>query len=194
MAFTFALSLVAAAAQAPCSYDAARLLALPFDKFDQDLDGGWRALEKAGCHDAAAEALRRYRNQHRPLTDDQRGLLLWHEGQVLAFTGDYKRAIPLLLAGVPSGDNGEFTEYALGTVSFMRRDKAGLLFARARLAALPKPPGWTDTVTIMVGGAARSATVPWPPNLNVLDGLIKCFDQPYSKAYFCVPLKLTPTS
>ncbi len=190
MAFEFTLILAAAAAQSSCSYDAARLLALPFEQFDQDLTGGWRALKNSGCPGAAAEVLRRYRNEHQPLTNGQRSLLLWHEGQVLALTGNYARAIPLLLAGVPIEDKGDFTEYALGTVAFMRRDRAGLLVARARLAAVPKPAAWIDTQTVMINGKPMSATVPWPPNLNVLDGLIMCFDRPYSVAYFCRPLKL----
>lgn len=190
MTFGFTLVFAAAAAQPSCGYDAKTLLALPFEQFDQDLTGGWRALENAGCRVAAAEVLRRYRNEHQPLTNGQRSLLLWHEGQVLAFSGNYRRAIPLLLAGVPIEDDGEFTEYALGTVAFMRRDKAGLLVARARLAAVPKPADWTDTLMVRVNGKSMSVTVSWPPNLNVLDGLIMCFDRPYSIAYFCRPLKL----
>jgi hypothetical protein len=181
---------IAAMAQPNCSYDAATLLALTFEQFDQDLTGGWRALERKGCSAAAAEVLRRYRTEHQPLTDGKRSLLLWHEGQVLAFMGDNQRAIPLMLAGVPVDDTSGFADYALGTVAFVLRDKPALLAARTRLAGIPKPADWTDKMTVIVNGKQVSVSIAWPPNLNVLDGLIMCFDRPYSKAYFCRPLKL----
>jgi hypothetical protein len=171
-----------------CNYDAAKLLALPFEQFDQDLTGGWRALTNDRCPTEAAEVLRRYRTEHQPLTDAQRRLLSWHEGQVSASTGSYNRAIPLLLAGVPDNDAMGFADYALGTVAFMRRDKRALLAARARLAALPKPSKWIDTASATINGKLISFSTPWPPNLNVLDGLLECFDRPYSEAYSCRPL------
>ena len=43
-------------AAAACAVDEKSLLQLAPDKFDQDLDGGWRPLEqKAGCEAAAAK-------------------------------------------------------------------------------------------------------------------------------------------
>jgi hypothetical protein len=179
----------AATAQPDCSYDAATLLALPFDQFDQDLAAGWRALQNKGCLAAAAEVLRRYRDEHRPLSRGQRSSLAWHEGQVLALMGSSKAAIPLLLAGVPTQDALGFADYASGTVAFLERDKSKLIAARARLAAMPKPADWADKITLMAGGKRMSFLTPWPPSLNVLDGLIRCFDQPYKQAYSCGPLK-----
>lgn len=183
------LATTAAIAPPDCTYDAAKLLSLPYEQFDQDLTGGWRALQYKGCTNAAAEILRRYRNEHQPLIDDARSLLAWHEGQLVAQMGDYPRAIPLLLAGVPVDDTSGFADYALGTVAFLRRDKAELLTARARLAGLPKPANWAEQVTVAVEGKEATFTTPWPMNLNVLDGLIACFDQPYAQAYRCNSLK-----
>lgn len=179
------LSAAGAMAEPHCDYEASALLALPFARFDQDLTGGWRALANRGCHAAAAEAIRRYRAQHRTLSDNQRSVLLWHEGQALATVGDYQRAVPLLLAGVPVDDATGFADYALGTVAFLLRDKPALLAARARLAALPSPPGWTGHTTATVNGQQVSIAVSWPPNLRVLDSLIACFDRPYAEAYAC---------
>lgn len=133
--------------------------------------------------------LRLYRNEHKPISDGQRSILLWHEGQVYALSGEYERAAPLLLAAVPPDDKGDFTEYALGTVAFLRRDKPALIAARERLAALPKPDDWSDVMTVTVDGKPVSFSAPWPPNINALDGLIQCFDRPYKAAYFCQPLK-----
>lgn len=194
IALTYALIFAATIATQPsCDFDATAMMALPFEQFDQDLNDGWRAIEGMGCSKAAAEVLRRYREEHQQLTDPQRSLLLWHEGQVLAFLGDHQRAVPLLLAGVPIDDKGEFTEYALGTVAFLRRDRQALLTARARLAALPKPDQWVDQTTAKINGNPVSFVTPWPPNLNVLDGLMECFDRPYKEAYTCRPLKKLKT-
>jgi hypothetical protein len=86
-----------------CAIDSERLLALPFDKFDQDLQGGWRAVEqKEGCRPAAADLLAQYRKAHaRQLEPSDVRMTLWHEGQLRAAAGQSSRAIPLLLAGVP---------------------------------------------------------------------------------------------
>lgn len=186
---TLILAASAATASPDCAYDAAKLLALPFEQFDQDLTGGWRDLQNRGCMQAAAEILRRYRQERQPLSDGMRSLLVWHEGQLVAQMGNYQRAIPLLLAGVPVDDTSGFADYALGTVAFLRRDKPELLTARARLASLPKPANWAEHMTVSVGGKAVTFATPWPMNLNVLDGLIACFDQPYVQAYRCNSLK-----
>ncbi|MCO4092878.1 MAG: hypothetical protein HEQ34_13140 [Sphingorhabdus sp.] len=191
MDFNYALILLAATTASPnCSYDVAQLLDLPFEQFDQDMNGGWRSLKIKGCSEAAAEALSRYRNNHVPLTDSQRSVLLWHEGQIFAFMGRYERAMPLLLAGIPVDDTTGFMDYALGTVAFLRRDKRALRTARSNLAALPKPSNWDDSITTTVNGRSVVIFAPWPPNLNVLDGLSKCFNRTYSQAYFCRPLKI----
>jgi hypothetical protein len=81
-----------------------------------------------------------------------------------------------------------FADYALGTVAFLQRDKPALLSARARLAAMPKPPVWIETASGVIDGERVFFSTPWPPNLNVLDGLLECFDRPYSEAYSCRPL------
>jgi len=185
LAQSLILAASAATASPDCAYDAAKLLALPFEQFDQDLTGGWRDLQNQGCMQAAADILRRYRQERQPLSDGMRSLLVWHEGQLVAQMGNYQRAIPLLLAGVPVDDTSGFADYALGTVAFLRRDKPELLTARARLASLPKPANWVEQVTVTIEGKPVTFVSPWPMNLNVLDGLIKCFDQPYVQAYRC---------
>ena len=100
--------------------------------------------------------------------------------------GDYRRAIPLMMGGVQD-DGGEidFVDYALGTIAFLQRDHAGLLAARERLAAFPKPPGFKDKVTVVQAGQPVTVTVTWPANLDVLDRLIGCYDKPYREAYAC---------
>jgi len=168
-----------------CSYDEAALVAMPYDSFDQDIDGGWRTLGDKGWDTQGADTLR----AHQPLTEAQRALLNWHEGQERASAGDYTRAIPLLMRGVrEDAADQSFVEYAQGTVAFLKHDKPALLAARARLAAIPKPVDWGDgTQTAVFKGKTVTFKFSWPANLDVLDRLIQCFDQPYAQAYGCRP-------
>lgn len=190
MNYAFLLLLMTSAAAPPsCVVSVEDAISMSFERFDQDITSGWRSLQAKGCAVEAAALLRRYRTMHTPLSEGQRRLLLWHEGQVWAMSGVYKRAIPLLLAGVPEDDNSGFLDYALGTVAFLRRDKIELRRARDRLARLAKPASWSESFVVDEGGRSVSISTPWPPNLNVLNGLIKCFNLPYAKAYFCEPLK-----
>lgn len=159
-----------------CPVAEERLLHLSPDAFDQDVNGGWHTLaDHAGCEKAAADLIRRYIAQNwGRIAQGDLHVMYWHAGQLEALAGDYLQAVPLLMAGV-SPDRGRdigFHEYALGTIAFLHRDLAGLKAARQRLSALPQP-------------AALKAEFGdhWPPNLRVLDGLIRCFGSSYAVAY-----------
>lgn len=191
MNFYAALLLLASnSATESCAVDASKFLDLPFDQFDQDLSGGWRKLKQDGCIEQAAEILSEYRSNRHDLNDGQRSALLWHEGQLYAFLGKVDRAVPLMLAAVPPNDDGSFSEYAIGSVAFLRRDKHGLIRARNRLSSMKRPSDWPDFIETTFEGKKVQVSTPWPPNLNSLNGLIRCFDIPYSRAYFCRPLKI----
>lgn len=59
-----------------------RLLALPQDKFDQDFEGGWRAIGyKENCHNAAAEIIKAYILYSEPFPSKKISILRWHAGQ-----------------------------------------------------------------------------------------------------------------
>lgn len=161
-------------------------LALSFEQFDQDLARGWRSLGNGLCYREAAALIRRYRSANDArLAPSQRAVLSWHEGQMYASAGDAPRAVPLLLGGVPADDSNGFADYALGTVAFLHRDRDALARARARLALLPRPADWatSSVVSMTVDGVRMVGVVPWPPNLNVLDGLLACWDRPYAVAH-----------
>jgi len=182
----FALLTIAALAPKDCSYDESKLVDMPYEAFDQDMTGGWRRLENRGCVSAAANLIRAYRHKNFDLPSSEQTILSWHEGQLRAIAGDYDAAIPLLLRGVPENDTAiDFVDYALGTVAFLQHDKQALITARSRLASLPKPAGFAGTVASTKDGKTVQIPVDWPPNLNVLDGLIRCFGKPYKVAYNC---------
>jgi hypothetical protein len=182
-----ALLLVASAppTSPPCRADRAAMLALSEDRFDQDLEGGWRALAaKPECAAAAADLIAAYRTAH----PDASAMLKWHEGQLRAEGGQAERAVRLFESSRKAGTAEGWNDYVDATVAFLRRDRKALLAARARLAALPRPADWRPQ-----DAQGRSLPLPWPPNLNVVDGLLRCFDRPYREAYFAcaAPIRLT---
>ena len=177
-----------------CPVDLDSMLTLsPYD-FDQT-GKGWRSLDaKPGCHAAAADLIANYRRANWGKIDANGvAISYWHEGQARAMAGETELAIPLLLAGVNPGFTGAGpdvdrqtstmgmanVEYALATVAFLRGDLPALKSARARLAEIPAPEFYKKIRPEPVGAAK------WPPNLNVVDGLIACFGKPYAVAYGC---------
>lgn len=171
-----------------CSHDRAALLALPPAAFDQDLQGGWRPLaEKPECAAVAADLLADYRKARwSDLTPSELHTNYWHEGQLRAGLGQTQAATRLMMAGVnPDMSRSGFSDYALGTIAFLHQDRAGLIAARERLAALPKPPDFDQAAARFK--AQYGFDLEWPVNLKVLDGFIACFDRPYSEAYGSCP-------
>lgn len=153
----------------PCQVDRRAMLALGMDAFDQDHQGGWRPLsERPGCKGTAADLIRDYRL----FMQDRIPILYWHEGQLRADLGQNEAAAQLMdrTRRDPGDERAPWwNAYVDGTIAFLRGNRAALVAARQRLAAVPRP---ADT-----GGRA------WPPNLAVVDGLLRCFGRPYAEAY-----------
>jgi len=183
------LLLLSPAQAADCSYDRAALVALDENSFDQDLDGGWRALSAKGCDHAAAEAIRDWRAAHKA----EGSALYWHEGQMRANAGETDAAIALFRRARTrtGGDQGgAWALYVDGSIAFLRGDKAGLETARATLAAPPRPADFDEVARddkgkpiLMPDGSALR--IQWPLNLGVLDSLRRCWGQTYKQAYAC---------
>ncbi|WP_246606458.1 hypothetical protein [Novilysobacter antarcticus] len=170
-----------------CSYDKAALLALDEEAFDQDPSGGWRTVAKTpGCELAAADLLNAYRTKHSKVS----AVLAWHEGQLRAMAGQYERAIPLLNKDrkPPGQDPAGWNYYVDATLAFLRHDKPALLNARQQLAAVPYAEGMglpplKNGYFEIPGQPGHPATrMRWPPNIDVVDGLVACFGKSYSEA------------
>lgn len=185
------LAPVAAEAVDPCAYDKEAMLSLSENAFDQNLangGGGWRAVAKiSGCERAAAGLLAAYRAAH-PGSDP---MLAWHEGQALASAGEYADAIPLLESARKPEDQDltGWNHYVDATVAFLRHDKAVLLAARQHLTAIKYPigAGFPPLNDGYVEFRAPAGQPPvrfrWPPNIEVVDALVVCFNRPYEEAY-----------
>lgn len=173
-----ALALALAQAPDPCAHDRAALLALPVLAFDQDLTGGWRPLADRGCEAQAADLIRDYRDANK----STQFTLYWHEGQLRADIGQTAAAIALFdRARRPAAEDAiGWNHYADGTIAFLRRNRAGVEAARARLLAVPKPAGFDPR---RPDGKVRPTA--WPLNLRVFDGFLRCWGQPYKAAYRC---------
>jgi hypothetical protein len=173
-----ALIAQAAIAAGPCHYDRAAMLALDQAAFDQDMTGGWRKLEQDGCEAEAADLIRDWRIAHKA----QDTILFWHEGQLRADIGQTAQAIALFRQSYKPAakDRIGWNHYVDGTIAFLDRDRAAFDAARARLAALPQPAGFTFN-----GPDGKPLPIRWPLNMNVFEGFDRCWGQPYKAAYTC---------
>ena len=142
--------------------------ALAFEAFDQDDHQGWRLLENAGCEAEAATLIAAYaaRQAH------PHPVLAWHRAQMLALAGRTADAIEAARATLhaPHADDAsgfDWNDYANATIAFLQGDKASLQRHRDLLAA------------------AATASEFNQPNLRSTDRLLRCFGQPYKRAYAC---------
>lgn len=176
------LAVGADALPADCPYDRPALLAEDVKAFDEDMHGGWRPLADRGCMREAADLIAAWRGAHPELPADRAMAIAWHEGQMRAAFGDTAGAIADLSVSLQSPD-AAFRDYVAATIAFLKRDRPGLLAARAALAAEPKPDGFDAAAAD--AKARYGDLVVWPINLDKVDGLIACFDKPYKDAYGC---------
>jgi hypothetical protein len=170
----------AASSEKQCAVDRDRLLALDQRSFDQT-PSGWRGLAQSGCYLAAADIIRDWRK----LNAASDTILYWHEGQMRAKANHYSHAISLFRQSrkKPSAEMAEaWNIYVDGSIAFLLADRRALERARARLAGTSRPAEFNP-----VDSTGKPLNVPWPPNLAVLDSLLRCWGLPYVQAYSCPP-------
>ncbi|MCH2486658.1 MAG: hypothetical protein MK010_02805 [Erythrobacter sp.] len=176
---------------AECTFEREAVLATDFVPFDQTEGEGWRPLYDAGCYIEAANILRDWQARNlSQLSPDSprerhfRRTLAWHEAQMWAFGGRNDVALPIFERTYGGSENASdiaHNRYVDGTIAFLKRDRDGLDTAIAALAATPKPSGWNKAV----GADGAPIYMTWPLNLDVLQGLRRCWDEPYKTAYLC---------
>lgn len=181
LALLFVLTCIPGSSLAGCVHDRERLLSLEVSEFDQDMQGGWRRIAAMPyCAEAAADLIKEYRSR----SEGQHTALTFHEGQLRARVGQTERAISLFEDSrtAPETDRYGWNHYVDATIAFLKRDRDALLRSRAALAALEEPEDFRP-----VDQDGNEVDISWPPNLNVVDGFLACFDRPYSEAYGCRP-------
>jgi len=108
-----------------------------------------------------------------------------------ASAGQYEQAIPLLEAARKpvEQDPAGWNYYVDATLAFLRQDNPALLAAQERLAAVAYPEG-TGMPPLKDGyfetptpAGQPTMKMRWPPNIEVVDGLVACFGKPYTEAY-----------
>ena len=168
-----------------CAFDKAAMLALDEQSFDQDVanGGGWRRIaSNKECELVAADLIAEYRQVHSISSP----LLFWHEGQLRAFSGQYAQAIALFQNSYkPEEQDFGWNAYADATIAFLQGDQQKVDQALVRLKSTPAPPGETlrDGQLEMTQPDGTKFKMPWPLNVDVVQGLQRCMGKPYRDAY-----------
>ncbi len=139
-----------------------------YNAFDQQAGMGWRQLAENGKFLDAASLIEEYLRRHQDLNESQRVNLNFHAGQMYAFADDYQKAMDLFkrssYAEEPPALPLRWNAYVEATIAFLKKDKDRLRECREEIVRGPTFQGEKA-------------------NLDVVDRLIKHFDEPYSEAY-----------
>ena len=152
-----------------------RLLALGVARFDRSNEG-WRPYGEAHCYSQAAELIADYVDGHaNALTPDDESLLRFHAAQMLADANREDDALSelarvLALDERRAAPDAGWRWYIVGSMAFLREDRAGLDLAAKNLDAYAKG----ETGAIQAGDRL---------NLNALHGLQRCLGRGYAYAY-----------
>ena len=158
-----------------------RLLALDYQAFDQQPQGGWRGLFEAGCPYAAADIVDAYIERHPERAADY-PVLHFRAGQLRAFVGEGEAAVSHMQRAIAAHARGarvygaHWETYVGATIAFLERDEPGLrrLYGRLR-GRIDGPPGAPPRFDRSQAGDAE--------HIRIVRGLIACFDQSYREAY-----------
>lgn len=135
-----------------------------------------------GCEAVAADLIRDWRDRHQR-TDT---ILFWHEGQIRADL-DPEAAVALFRQSLKPDEPGNraWNLYAQATIAFITKDSPALQRAHEELLQIAPPDhievidGHYD-VEFIDGSKAR---LRWPPDIDVVEGLVHCFGASYEEAY-----------
>ncbi|WKJ89284.1 hypothetical protein QZJ86_14785 [Methylomonas montana] len=143
-------------------------LQLGYEAFDQHPGSGWRKIADTGKYREAARLIDRYQQETKGLTKWQRVNLQFHAGQLYTVAGDKDLARARFKTALFEQESPDapvkWNAHVGATIAFLERDRQKLAELREAIARGPKFQGIV-------------------PNLDVVDRLIACFDEPYVFAY-----------
>lgn len=144
------------------------LLSLSYNDFDQAKEG-WRKYAKLACYNEVAVLIDKYLECHwSMLTSLEHRALTWHAGQMYAFNNEYEIAKLRFTYSLDPNESADslirWNDYVNATIAFLDNDLNKLQWYRDRIA----------------DGSMVNGTI---PNLDVVEGLIIHFGQPYYESY-----------
>jgi hypothetical protein len=159
----------------PSVSDKEAALSLPWGRFDQGEDSGWRLYAARKQHLEAARLIEAYLARHNGLTERQRALSQFHAGMQYVFEardngGDFHAAIPHLdlaiVSGTGTGLSADWNDMVTSIKAFLLGDKATLLEVQKRVEAMPpetlrwlKPP---DSAADYINNIGKPYGSWWP--------------------------------
>ena len=166
------------------SSERVEMLKLDVKSFDQTDGQGWRLIADRGCYSEAAELIADYRAQ---AVDPN--IARHHQIQMHAAAEEREQAIILLdelIVDDKTNEEWANLHYRRATRAFLASDLEALQACRADLAALPIPSGFADAAERFQRDYPDFPAPKWPPNLDVVDAFISCFDKSYNEALACL--------
>lgn len=157
------------------------ILAMDIIGFDNTQGQGWRLVADRECYSEAAQLIEDYRAR-----SGGPDFARHHQAQMHAAAEERDKAVALLDQLITDAEASEqWTDlyYHRATRAFLVNDLESLQAARANLAAVPAPPGFTEALERFKKQYPDFSPPEWPLNLDVVDAFIACFGKSYNEAY-----------
>jgi|688.fasta_scaffold641840_2 hypothetical protein len=152
----------------PSPSDANMLAAIPYKKFDQEPNSGWRLLAKRQKYKEAAELILDYLEANTNLREIEQINLQFNAGQMYAFADNKSNALSCFKKAIlqPESDYYDFKwdAYVKGTIAFLEQDKEMLI----------------TCIENMLKGKLEKG---YYRNVYILENMFSNLDQSYSDVY-----------
>lgn len=157
------------------------VLGIEYKELNRMLDAMWLEIDnKPGCEADGADFIKGYRKN---VIGRHIHNLNYREVQFAAVAGQTERGIALMREVIAGETVPEMVHYREAELAFLQRDRAALVAAREKLLSLPEPEGFKRYVLRMETRYPDEPQPIWPPNVDVVDRLLNCFEFPYREAY-----------
>jgi hypothetical protein len=98
-------------------------MALDFEAFDQDMEGGWRYYGNQMQFATAAKLIEDYLEVHPEIEENHRTVMHWHAGQMFAMDGQEELAVLHMEQSRKEDNIMMWNEYLDATIAFLKKDR-----------------------------------------------------------------------